>query len=123
MERFTFHQDDSTGILRVTTHEEWSEDDGRAFATAFRKAFESARSASGVVRVLLDGRDTEGHPPHVHRHYRGLIGDLFTDPLDRLAIVVSNSVIKLDSNRAATTDRIQAFLSINAAETWLRAHQ
>jgi hypothetical protein len=123
LERFTFHQDDSTGILRLTTHGEWSEDDGRAFAVAFRRAFEAARAQWGVVRVLLDGRDTDGHPPNVNRHYRGLVDELLLDPLDRLAIVASNSVIKLDSNRAVTTDRVQAFLSINAAETWLRAHQ
>ena len=118
-----FHLDDSTGILRVTTHGEWSENDGRAFGAAFVKAFEAGRERWGVVRVLLDGRDTDGHPPNVNRHYRGLVVDLLVDPLDRLAIVVSNSVIKLDSNRASTTDQIQAFLSLNAAETWLRAHQ
>jgi len=123
LKRFAFHRDDSTGILRVTTHGCWTEDDGRTFALAFRKEFGAARTSWGVVRVLLDGRDTEGQPPAVNRHYRKVISNSLVDPDDRLAIVACNSMIKLETHRAITTSKIQAFLSMNAAETWLRAHQ
>jgi len=107
----------------VIAHGCWSEEDARAYAVAFRKEFGMARAAWGVVRVLLDGRDTEGQPAAVNRHYRKLMSDALVDPYDRLAIVASNSVIKLNTHRAITTSKIQAFLSMNAAETWLRAHQ
>jgi hypothetical protein len=121
--RFAFNRDDSTEILRITTHGRWSEHDARSFALAYRKEFDGARSSWGIVRVLIDGRDTDGHPQDVNRHYRKLLIEMLSDPADRLAVVASNSMIKLDSHQALRCDRIQAFLSMNAAETWLRAHQ
>lgn len=123
MHRFAFHRDDSTGILRVTTHGCWNEQDGRDFAVAYRQQFDSARASWGVVRVLLDGRDTTGHPREVNRHYRKLLVETLADPADRLAVVACNSLVKLDSRQGLVSANIQAFLSMNAAEIWLRAHQ
>jgi hypothetical protein len=119
--QYTFDFDDPTQSLRVASNGTWTLEQAKRYEQAFRSYLAIARERFGCARVLVDGRAAVTDDAAVSR-LLGSLGTLFNQPGDRLAIVTPSSLRKQQATREGLPDNIMAFISPDAAATWLFAH-
>jgi hypothetical protein len=119
--QYTFKFDESTRSLRITSSGTWTLAQAERYEQAFRRHVSMARERFGCARVLVDGRAAATDDVAVSR-LLGSLGGVFDQPGDRFAVITSSSVRKQQAAHEGLPDTVMAFISPNAAATWLFAH-
>jgi hypothetical protein len=117
---FAFVVDNERRCIRVVSSGVWTQADVQRYSADFRYYFDMARERFGEVRMLVDARNASSTGPIVGTGLAAL-GMLF-QPTDRFAVVTPTSLRKGQASNQALPSPGMAFISINAAETWLFAH-
>jgi hypothetical protein len=118
---FTFDLDDDRQVIRVVTSGTWSVADADRYAADFRRHVATARARFGTVRALVDGRDAITRDAEVGKRL-AMLSCLFDRPGDRFAVVTCSSMRKQQASRDGLPETGMAFVSQDAAEMWLFAH-
>ena len=101
------------GIQRVEDADRYLAELGRTVA--------AMRARIGVVRLLADLRNSPVRSQPVAERIR--LGNLsLYRPGDRVALLVESSLMKMQLRRNLVPEYQNIFMSVNAAETWLTAH-
>lgn len=125
---FDFKLDRDSKLVRAAVGGFWNEHEAKLFASAFQSHARQARDLWGVVRMLIDARESPVQSPEVMKALVGLNQSLIEVPGDRIAVIVATSLVKMQAHRVMSdefergSDVGGLFLSPNAAETWLCAH-
>jgi hypothetical protein len=119
--RYTFEIDEPTRSLRVLSSGTWTLEHAECYAQAFRDELVIVRRRFGCARVIVDGREAATDDVAVSRLLGGL-GSLFDQPGDRLAVVTASSLRKQQASQEGMPSSVMAFISANAAMTWLLAY-
>jgi hypothetical protein len=107
-------------LIRAYAGGEWSFQETTQYVAALTDFVEAARSRTGKARVLLDRRDVSSQSAAVSGLLAQANGAIFRAD-DRIALVVSSSLAKASLRQRMPHPGTKAFLSIDAAETWLQA--
>ncbi|MBV9842263.1 MAG: hypothetical protein JOY99_12185 [Sphingomonadaceae bacterium] len=115
----TIEFDELKCIVRVTSSGMISINEAKRFAQQINNIAEKARRACGRVRILVKADGTI---------QQSAVVDVFSGmdrpvkhPTDRMAVIVSSSLAKIQARRGFKSDLEQAFLSEGAALKWLSA--
>jgi hypothetical protein len=119
--KFRFEIDDRTRSIRVVSAGTWLNDDLERYSLEFRRHVAIARQRFGDVRFLIDGRAAATDNGEVRKRLAGLAA-LFDQPNDRFAVVTPSSLRKQQAARDGLPTPGMAFVSVDAAEMWLLAH-
>jgi hypothetical protein len=112
--------DPAASLVRAYAAGCWSIDETERYLSALTRFVEGSRAQSGKARVLLDRRDVSVQSPEVAALLATANGRIF-QPEDKIALVVDTSLAKVSLRKRMPHPGTKAFLSIDAAETWLRA--
>ncbi len=85
------------------------------------RAMNDMRARYAATRILCDIRFQLVQPQEIVESIRDGIERLYT-PADRLATVVGSSLVKMQLRRQLARANAQYFISVDAAKTWLDAH-
>lgn len=116
----TIEYDADAGILVCRLYGFMDDEAAHKFGREMSHATARLRSAGGPLLVLFDNRKGRVASPSAAK----ALGERFNStkqPGDRTAIVLNDSLGKLQTKRYTTTDH-EAFVSENAARTWLTAY-
>jgi hypothetical protein len=120
---YTIDLDLDSGILNVVHTGFMSEAVYTRYHADFGQHVVRLRRLGIPLRLLADGTAMEILPPEV----AGRIDEMknFLGKGDRIALVVQSSLLKMQIRRIASAppEAFQLFLSLNAARTWLMAHE
>jgi hypothetical protein len=97
------------------------DEDASAFSKDLSALIAKVRAGGGPLLFLIDNREGHVASPSAAAKLGEMLRETRT-PGDRTAIVVPNSLGKLQAKRVTTSDH-EVFLSENAARTWLTAYQ
>lgn len=117
---FTLKLDASVAIIRATTIGFWSVETVVAYITQLERFVVDSQNRFGRAKVLVDRRQTPIQAPDVADRLGKLNGTLYRSD-DRLALVVDSNLAKGQMRRRFVHEGSKAFLSYEAAETWLNA--
>jgi hypothetical protein len=113
--------DNDTGTIRMAGGGIWCPEDARRYFEHQRPIIEMARRRFGTLKVFMDIRDWVVENAESVLQFQDFNAELFR-PDDRLAAVVRSSIDKQNSRDAIAIGDREAFVSPNAAETWLHAY-
>jgi len=122
-ESFTIEADPRTSQVRIVLRGLWDEVITLAFKQALLVTISkmiAAGAALGTYRTLIDLRD-QGILPQVVAE---LAKDLATGPgaaSERIAVIVVNTLHKLQLTRIASVEQLKVFLDDAEAEAWVFA--
>jgi hypothetical protein len=111
----------ASGIIRVVGRGFWTEDYVDAHFVELGRLVERVRAIGGDILALVDLSEAPVQSPGVVARITAQTGRIYR-PADRIAIVVRSSLVKMQIKRAVALPNLEAFLSLNAALTWLTAH-
>jgi hypothetical protein len=114
--------DPTAKIIRACASGCWSLDETKLYLAGLETFLRSSRGRLGKARVLLDRRDVSAQAPEVAAMLASANGRIF-EREDKIAMVVSSSLAKVDLRQRMPHPGSKAFLSADAAETWLRAFE
>jgi hypothetical protein len=114
--------DEQVGIVRIVGRGFWTEAMIDSHFGELGRLVERVRGRGDDILALVDLGGAPVQRPgvaaritaHTRRIYR---------PEDRIAIVVGSSLVKMQIKRAVEGLNLEAFLSPDAALTWLTAHR
>lgn len=92
------------------------------YASALRRESGMARRRAGRLMILVDATYGGLLPAETAGAVDALQNELASEPLDRIAILVTSSLQKLQVRRLDAGGKTLPFLSENAARTWLSAY-
>jgi hypothetical protein len=118
---FTFALNEALQLIEVVSAGTWSLADAERYAAEFRRHVGIARERFGRVRALVDGRDAVTQDAEVRKLLSSL-GALFDGAEDRFAVVTPTSLRKQQAGRDGLPGNGMAFVSPDAARTWLFAY-
>ena len=119
---FRISFDPNASLIRAYASGCWSIDETQRYITALTAFVSQSRTVFGTARVLLDRREIVTQTNAVADLLAKANGGIFgTD--DRIALVVDSSMAKLSLRMRMPHPGTKAFLSIDAAETWLQAFE
>lgn len=108
------------GLIRGEARGCWSLAETGRYIADLNDLIVASRTAIGKVRVLLDRRAVSVQTPEVAARLADANRAIFRGD-DRIALVVDSSLMKASLRQRMPHAGTKAFLSIDAAETWLRA--
>jgi hypothetical protein len=111
---------DQDGVIRARTHGGWTLEEVDQYVSHLAGFVGEARRIFGRARLLIDRRETPLQPPAIDARFGRANAELYRDE-DRLALVVESSLIKVQMRGHFSHPGSKAFLSCEAAETWLNA--
>lgn len=117
---FTVTYEEQNGLVRCTCSGFLTIEDVRAYHAESLKAIARARSAFGHVKMIVQSVDSQVQSPEVMKEVEATMWPM-TDPHDRLAVIVSSSLSKMQFSRTIQSPQVQAFLSDSAALLWVMA--
>ncbi len=117
---FKFEIDEQDQILRVKTAGFWSLDEADQFIAEFGRVLEGFRRRFGQANILMDARESAVQSPETAQRLQSL-RELFPLSGDKFAMVVGSALKKMQVSRGFSTEDSLAFLSIEDAESWLKA--
>jgi hypothetical protein len=120
-EHFQIDIDDAAEIIRVAGYGFWTIEILDRHFDRLRSAIAGRRSQWRAIRVLVNLQKAEIQPAEVIERIDARTRQIY-DPGDRVAIVVTSSLAKLQMRRGITRLQHDFFISEHAAVTWLRAH-
>lgn len=109
-----------TKILRFETTGYLTVEDVHDYYQRLTRLADESRRRFGHVRILVDSTDGRVQPGAVIDAF-GAAPTIITAPGDRMAVAVGSTLALLQVRRALKSEREHAFLSIDAALTWLTA--
>jgi hypothetical protein len=113
--------DNDTGTIRMVGGGVWRPADALRYFDQHQKVIDQARRRFGKLKIFMDIREWVVENPASVSQVQSFNCELF-QPEDRLAAVVRSSVDKQHSRDAIAVGTREAFVSFNAAETWLQAY-
>jgi hypothetical protein len=118
---FTIDVGDPSGIIVVTGKGVWSPDCMDEHFAALAYWVEDRRARSQAVKVLVDLRGSGAQSAETMERIGIGAMTLYQDG-DRVALLVTNSLAKLQMRRVIRTNQHQFFVSPSAARQWLDAY-
>ena len=115
---FTVDYEEAAGIVRYTSGGFLSLDEVRSYGLAVQDALARSRRRFGSVRMLVLSVDSVIQSAEVMEAVREDTAWM-SDPDDRMAIVISSSLARMQAARTFGTDRQRAFATEAEARTWL----
>lgn len=115
---FSFSFDDAVGILRVEVDGSWTMPEVARYGREAGPQFREARHRAGSLRLLVDLRRTQILNQEVIRPL-GEAGMQFARADDRVALLVSSSLLKLQMKRMVGDAPANIFMVEDAAVAWL----
>jgi len=110
--------DDAKGIVRTTVEGFWTLADVDSCATEMRPYLVAARRTAKRVLVLCDARNFPVQSLQVAAAFRDM--ELNMGAMrDRLAMVVSSALLKMQGQRSFDASPTAYFCSMDEAEAWL----
>ena len=110
---------DDGRVIRVTGAGLFSEDEARGHFEALSLLIARRRRSAGQVRMLIDLRQAATQPAAITAMIAEQTGRLYSDPSDRVAIVVGSVLLKLQLKRVHRAQSVGVFLSPEEAEAFL----
>ena len=120
--RFAVRWDNDRASVLIDAEGFWSEEDTATFCAAVKPAAARSRARHGYALLLFDASKNEilGDAPAAKFQSDEV---RFTEPGDRVAIVVQSSLNRLQMKRLTKSWLIaEFFICTNAADTWLHAN-
>ncbi|QIG81395.1 hypothetical protein [Stakelama tenebrarum] len=114
--------DSANGVIRTVASGLWEREKLLIHFSRIRRMIEQVRARGEQVLVLRDLRNAETQPPEIAQLVNIEGRRCFADA-DRLAVLTSSSLLKMQMKRAVSHSRAAFFLSPNAAMTWLTAYR
>ncbi|MEI9851797.1 MAG: hypothetical protein WDN24_14285 [Sphingomonas sp.] len=114
--------DGSSGIISVRANAVLNAEEFARYARELRHHVLRARWRQGQVRILVDATAGGVLPGDVAQGIAELQRELLTGAHDRIAVIVSTSLQKLQVRRISLPGKGETFLSESAARTWLSAY-
>jgi len=116
---YRFRVDEELGILYSHSFGNWSVKIAERYVEDLVKNSQAARQRFGKLRALIDSRNVQMPKGEVMRAFEGAVDRLVQSPEDRIATIVTSHVWKQQTKRAYSEMNLCAFLSENAARSWL----
>ena len=114
--------DEPSGILLVGTSGFWSPSTAISFKQQLKHRLDTSRRKHGHALSLIDGRESVVQSAEVMAHLGDIESDVVSGKDDRSALILTSSLLKMQAQRNMVTPRSMAFLSFDAARTWLLAY-
>jgi hypothetical protein len=114
----TFSVDWSSGMIRGRGEGFWSMQQTTAHFRRWVDCVRTIQSAGLRVRVMADLRKSQTQSREVADFLRQALEGIYR-PEDRIAMIVSNSLVKMQMRRLLASDIREYFLSPGEAEAWL----
>lgn len=118
---FSF-SDEASGILLVGTSGFWSPGTAIAFKKELQHRLDASRRNLGYALSLIDGRESVVQSAEVMTILSDIENVVVSGDNDRSALILTSSLLKMQAQRSMVTPRSMAFLSFDAARTWLLAY-
>src|SRR3546814_1751860 len=109
---------DAAGIVSVVASGFWSANELEIHFTDLRTAVKEAREQFGVVRVLVDLRESQVQSQDVFNELREMTGAIYGER-DRIAIVAGSMLLTMQMRRLDARAGRAAFADTAAARDWL----
>jgi hypothetical protein len=118
-----FHSgiDNASQTVRVMGGGIWRHADAQLYYDHQMRIVREARLRFGTLKVLFDVRDWVVECPQSVEQFQKMNREIYRAE-DRLAAIVKSSVDKQNPREALAVGTREAFISSNAAETWLQAY-
>ena len=117
---YQFRLDYQSSAVFVKNAGFWTPVEADAYVTAFGNNVDLMRKSRGRVRILVDAREAAIHAVETVQRI-ALFRQHVDNALDRVAVVVATSLKKQQVTRTMPPCA-KAFLSMDAANLWLFAH-
>lgn len=108
-------------ILRLETTGYLTVDDVQDYRRRLARMVDESRRRFGHVRILVDSTDGRVQSAAVIDAF-GAVPSVVTGSGDRMAVAVGSTLALLQVRRALKSEQEHAFLSMDAALTWLTAN-
>jgi hypothetical protein len=116
---FAFRIDNDKGMIFLSVEGMLSLDEARRLNAEMKATIAEARRRFGAARIVADARNSPVQPTEVTACLEPPSKFLDGEG-ERYGVVVATSLSKLQVNRIIDDGRAKAFLSIDAAEDWVR---
>ena len=120
MGSFASWYDRASRVVRIRGQGFWSQELLDRHFAELRNVIAEARRHSSSLRVIVDLTKAGVQTAEISQSIEAFRNEAY-GPEDRVAIVVSSSLVKLQLRRSLTRELTKFFISLNAAETWARA--
>lgn len=117
---FAIRYDPESNIIYSKVQGFWSVANAAAYVKAMKREMAERRTQNEIINVLVDRRETPVLSAEVADLLQKANREIYIST-DRLAIVVDSSLLKMQLRRLFSHEGSKAFLSIDAALTWLQA--
>jgi len=117
----TARYDEESDLVRVRSEGFLTIGDVQRYGMEFRDAIQRARHRTGCGKVLVESSEVVQSADVVEAFVK--LQPLIDPDADRLAVMVSSSLRKMQVKRGLVSANQQAFLSESAAMTWLFARE
>ncbi len=114
--------DFDSGVIRVEGTGLWSLKQVKDHFTHIDACIRDIHGARKTVAAIIDLRQAAPQPQDVYDMMKLWVRRIYS-PADRVALVVPNSLVKMQMRRLIDVKQHEFFLSMNAAETWAMAHR
>lgn len=118
---FELRYDAALGLLRGRVRTGFSVADVQEESARALAAIERCRAEHGDVKMLIVSDREMPLDPQVVREAQRARAAILTGPYDRIALVFPTSLFKAAMAQSLESEKEKAFLSENAALTWLMA--
>ena len=119
-ELVSFHEA-SSGLIRVIGRGQWSSEKVQRHFVDLGQLIAERRRAEAPVLVLVDVRDSLVQQAETVERIARAMTSVYQES-DRVAVVVSSSLLKMQLKRLGNIAKVEFFVSMNAARTWLTAY-
>jgi hypothetical protein len=119
MTAFEISTEQESGIVTCCVHGFLPDEEAEHLATDLHRAVLAARREGAALRLLFDNRQGAVFSAKAAKALE-VLRDTY-DPRDRTAVLVSDSLHKMQAKRTAGRGT-EPFLSESAALTWLKAY-
>lgn len=119
---FNFTFDPAGGILCVRVVGSWTLPEVERYAREARERFIAARQRAGFLRLLIDLSETDILSQTVIDPL-AKAGMQYSHPDDRVALVVSSTLLKLQMRRMMGDAPAAIFASADEAAAWLASNE
>jgi hypothetical protein len=114
---YSIIDDVASGSIRVSMHGFWNADTLDMYFADLDRCLHRYRTKGHGVIIISDGRDCSVQSAEIMDKSREIAKGMFM-PGDRVALVVSSALNKIQARRSYSGEVFQTFTSIEAAETW-----
>jgi hypothetical protein len=119
---FNFVFDEQSGILHISSDADFFDSEQATAAQQELTAqMAEARRRAGVLRIVSDARSAAVAAREVTESFRRFASAAIRSPRDRVAIVVSSMLLKLQIEHADGSAQVKVFHNPAEALTWVAA--